>query len=178
MGRRRVILFVVAALWAIVLAPYARALWWLHSCPQVTQQLTMPVEGRDAAGLSPSFGAPRAFGPHEGIDIVADAGTAVLSAANGVIIGNRETQIGGKVLWILGCGHRLYYYAHMRELAPAMYLGRHVEPGERIGSVGNTGNARDTVSHLHFAIYVVESSFYPMEYEAIDPYPLLTAPPG
>jgi murein DD-endopeptidase MepM/ murein hydrolase activator NlpD len=119
------------------------------------------------------------MGPHEGIDIVADAGTPVVSAAEGVIIGNRETQIGGTVLWILGRGRRLYYYAHLRELAPAKQVGHYIATGEPIGTVGNSGNARNTVSHLHFGVFTVLSDFYPMQYEAIDPYPLLvTATPG
>ena len=31
--------------------------------------------------------------------------------------------------------------------------GQWVEPGDVVGRVGNTGNARTTPPHLHFAIY-------------------------
>jgi murein DD-endopeptidase MepM/ murein hydrolase activator NlpD len=173
--RRFAIVAVLLLVWTILLAPYARALWWWHVHTEAPTQLVIPVAGHAPAQLSPSFGAPRSYGSHEGIDIVADGGAPVVAAAAGIVIGNRQTQVGGTVLWILGSGRRLYYYAHLRELAPGMHLGAAIAAGAPIGSVGNTGNARDTVPHLHFAIYAVTSDFYPMEYEAIDPYPLLRA---
>jgi len=168
-----------AALFAVViytvlLWPYARGLWWLHVHPQPAPALLIPVAGVSAEKLEANFGAPRRDHIHEGIDIMSPAATPVLATASGVVIGNRSTPIGGIVLWILGAGRRLYYYAHMRELAPGMHMGRYIEAGTQIGTVGNTGNAATTPPHLHFAIYEVTSSFYPLRYHPIDPYPLLT----
>jgi murein DD-endopeptidase MepM/ murein hydrolase activator NlpD len=54
-------------------------------------------------------------------------------------------------------------------------MGRLVTAGEPLGTVGTSGNAALTPPHLHFGIYVVESDFYPLRYEAIDPYPMLLA---
>jgi murein DD-endopeptidase MepM/ murein hydrolase activator NlpD len=159
----------------VLLLPYARALWWQHVYRTPPERWRIPVAGVPVENLSPSFGAPRAMGPHEGIDIAAADGTPVVAAADGVVIGNRPTMIGGHVLWLMGTGGRLYYYAHLRELAPRMIMGRFVAAGEQIGSVGNSGNASTTVPHLHFAIYLVTSRFYPMRYHPIDPYPLLVA---
>jgi murein DD-endopeptidase MepM/ murein hydrolase activator NlpD len=174
---RRRLLHAVVALAVLanlaLLLPYARGLWWLHAATGAPARLVLPVAGVVAAALQPSFGVPRVFGPHEGIDIAAPFGTPVLAAADGVVIGNRVTRIGGNVVWIMGAGRRLYYYAHLRELAPGMRMGRRVAAGEQLGTVGNTGNAAATLPHLHFAIYTVSSSFYPLRYEALDPYPLL-----
>jgi len=158
---------------ALLLFPYARALWWLHLYRVAPGTSVLPVQGVGARELNPSFGAPRSGGPHAGIDIAAPAGTPVLAAADGVIIGNRVTAIGGNVLWLIGAGRRLYYYAHLRELASGMRMGRSVSAGEPLGTVGNTGNAVGTAPHLHFGIYLVTSRFYPLRYEAIDPYPIL-----
>jgi murein DD-endopeptidase MepM/ murein hydrolase activator NlpD len=158
---------------AVLLLPYARALWWLHVHTGVPARLVLPVAGVAASALVPSFGAPRTFGPHEGIDVDAPAGTPVVAAADGVVIGNRVTLIGGNVVWIMGAGRRLYYYAHLRELAPGMHMGRRVAAGEQLGTVGNSGNAAATLPHLHFAVYAVSSRFYPLRYAALDPYPLL-----
>jgi len=169
----RVLLGMIIAANAVLLIPYGRALWWLHVYGTVPRHYVVPVKAVSRQALTPSFGAPRYFGPHEGIDIPAPAGTPVLAAAAGVVIGNRRTAIGGNVLWVMGTGRRLYYYAHLRELAPGMHMGRRVAAGERIGSVGNTGDAATTPPHLHFAIYEVRSQFYPMRYRPIDPYPLL-----
>jgi murein DD-endopeptidase MepM/ murein hydrolase activator NlpD len=177
-GRRRFVFLLIGATalaWAVLAFPYARALWWLHVDRQLPAELVIPVAGVAADQLEATFGAPRGDHAHEGIDILAPAGTPVLAAAEGVVIGNRQTAIGGVVLWILGGGRRLYYYAHMRELAPGMLMGRKVGAGEQLGTVGNTGNAIHTPPHLHFAIYRVMSSFYPMRYYAVDPYPVLTA---
>lgn len=179
--RRRALLSALVG--AIVLAngalvlPYVRALWWLHVYREAPAGTVLPVAGVAAEMLQSSFGAPRAAGPHEGIDIMAPLGTAVLAAADGVIVGNRRTAVGGTVLWVLGSGRRLYYYAHMRELAPGMIMGRLVSAGDTLGAVGNTGNAEHTPPHLHFAIYDVQSEFYPLHLAAIDPYPVLAAPP-
>ena len=171
----RAVLFVGVLAYGVLLLPYGRALWWLHAEPALPETYALPVRGIAREQLSRSFGAPRASGGHEGIDVLAPAGTMVVAAADGVIIGNRSTAIGGNVLWVLGAGRRLYYYAHMRELAPRMHLGRLVHRGEAIGTVGNTGDAARTPPHLHFCIYVVASHFYPLRYSPIDPYPILYA---
>jgi len=159
----------------VLLLPHARALWWQHVYRTPPARWLIPVAGVPVESVSPSFGAPRSMGPHEGIDVAAADGTPVVAAADGVVIGNRQTMIGGHVLWLMGTGGRLYYYAHMRELAPRMTMGRFVAAGEQIGSVGNSGNASTTLPHLHFATYLVTSRFYPMRYHPIDPYPLLAA---
>ncbi len=175
-GRTAAIAALFAAVaWIALVWPYGRALWWLYAERVPQQTLVIPVAGVPTEKLEANFGAPRDGGRrrHEGIDIMAPAGTPVLATAPGIIIGNRRTPIGGVVLWILGGGGRLYYYAHMRELADGMSMGRHIAAGTQIGTVGNTGNAMRTPPHLHFGIYQVTSLFFPMRYHAIDPYPLL-----
>lgn len=169
----RALLFAVLVANGVLVLPYLRALWWLHAYRTVPAAVVLPVRGASPQELSPSFGAPRYAGPHEGIDIVAPFGTPVVAAAGGVVIGNRPTAIGGNVVWLMGAGRRMYYYAHLRELAPGMHMGRFVTAGEQIGTVGDTGNAVGTPPHLHFAIYLVTSWFYPLRHHAIDPYPIL-----
>jgi peptidoglycan LD-endopeptidase LytH len=177
MDMRRVLRWAVLAIigaYALVLLPYVRGLWWLHGRGgPPAAHLIVPVPGVALEDLVPSFGAPRAHGPHEGIDIAAPAGTPVFAVAEGVILGNRVTEIGGIVLWIMGAERRLYYYAHLQELAPAMRMGRYVAAGEIIGRVGNTGNAAATIPHLHFAVYLVTNDFYPFRLGPMDPYAVL-----
>ena len=66
-----------------------------------------------------------------------------------------------------GCSTRTgqhLYYAHLdRQLVQP---GQHVRPGDTLGLVGNTGNARTTVPHLHFGIYQSGRG-------AVDPWPYL-----
>jgi murein DD-endopeptidase MepM/ murein hydrolase activator NlpD len=48
---------------------------------------------------------------------------------------------------------RSYFYAHLPRPAP-VDAGERVREGERIGRVGETGNAAGTGCHLHFEIHV------------------------
>jgi murein DD-endopeptidase MepM/ murein hydrolase activator NlpD len=71
----------------------------------------------------------------------------------------------GNYLLIHGEGEdRSYFYAHMRGPAP-VHRGDRVFAGERVGAVGETGNARTVGCHLHFEIHV--------NGRPIDPEPLL-----
>jgi murein DD-endopeptidase MepM/ murein hydrolase activator NlpD len=59
----------------------------------------------------------------------------------------------GNYLLIHGEGEeRSYFYAHMRRPA-LVHRGERVWTGERVGSVGETGNARYVGCHLHFEIH-------------------------
>jgi peptidoglycan LD-endopeptidase LytH len=112
-----------------------------------------PVEGRDASAIQSDWGDPRGGGRrHEGVDIFAARGTPVLAATDGVVIAVRRTPIGGRVIWLRPDGEDLeLYYAHLdrQDVLP----GARVRAGQRIGLVGNTGNARTTPPHLHFGVY-------------------------
>ncbi len=154
-----------------VAAPHARLLWWLHLRTELPADLVVPVAGIDTTDLVPSFGVRRSEEHlHEGIDIMAPPGTPVLSVADGVVYEDRPNEKGGNVVWVLGSGRRLYYYAHLREVAEGVRRGRRVRAGERIGAVGNTGNAIRTPSHLHFEILDVTGDFLPLRYRERDPY--------
>ena len=60
----------------------------------------------------------------------------------------------GNYLLLHGEGERRsYFYAHLRRPA-AVDRGESVFAGERVGSVGATGNARTVGCHLHFEIHV------------------------
>ena len=60
----------------------------------------------------------------------------------------------GNYLLLHGEGeHRSYFYAHLRR-PPGVHGGDRVFAGERVGTVGKTGNARTVGCHLHFEIHV------------------------
>jgi murein DD-endopeptidase MepM/ murein hydrolase activator NlpD len=60
----------------------------------------------------------------------------------------------GHYLLVHGEGERRsYFYSHL--IRPArVRRGQRVLEGERVGAVGETGNARGTGCHLHFEIHV------------------------
>jgi SH3-like domain-containing protein len=91
----------------------------------------------------------------------------VLAAAGG-IARVRTNQLGGLVVFVRDPVRRLSaYYAHLD--SQLVRDGELVAPGDTIGLVGNTGNARTTAPHLHFGIYVRGEG-------AIDPHPFVHAP--
>ena len=129
--------------------------------------LWFPVKDSTLRAVRSWFGDARDGGArdHEGVDIFAPRGTTVVAVADGVIESVGNTSIGGRVVWQRDPQRNLsYYYAHLTQ--QHVTRGQTVRAGDRIGTVGNTGNARATRPHLHFAIY------RPIRV-AIDPVPFL-----
>lgn len=88
---------------------------------------------------------------HGGSDLFAPEGTPVVAMVEGVVVDAGSSGPGGNNVTIRGRDGRHYYYAHLRE-KPHVRTGERVVAGERIGSVGETGNAKGTGAHLHIGI--------------------------
>jgi peptidoglycan LD-endopeptidase LytH len=169
MRRRRVLTCLVlnAAALLLVLAalPHPRRVLALLTSPGPTR-LPVPVRGVAPRALADTWGAPRGSGRrHRGIDIFARRGTAVLSPVSGLVLDVGRDPLGGNVVKVLGPGVQVHYFAHLDSFGPVAERGL-VEPGDVVGYVGDTGNARGTPPHLHYGIYVLPG-------RAINPYPLL-----
>ncbi|MBK8815171.1 MAG: M23 family metallopeptidase [Methylococcaceae bacterium] len=95
-------------------------------------------------------------GVHKGIDIFAEEGTPVVAATDGIVIFTGTIAMGGNVVLMLGAKWRFYYYAHLREISTVSF--KYLKTGDKLGSVGSTGNASGKPPHLHFAI----SRLFPM----------------
>ena len=87
---------------------------------------------------------------HKGIDIFAKKGTGVLAARSGLVIYAGKMGRGGTVALVLSPDLRHYYYAHLNSLNCSKY--RWLRKGEKLGTVGDTGNAKGKPPHLHFSI--------------------------
>lgn len=139
-----------------------RALWELSQMPSPTT-LPVPVQGVRAAGIADTFGAPRdANRTHAGVDIFARRGTPVLSTTRGVVVAVREGGLGGRQVWVMGPGRERHYYAHLDRWRQGLQTGDLVGPGDPLGTVGTTGNARGTPPHLHYGIYGSEGAYDPL----------------
>ena len=146
-------------------APSATARLALMAPPD---SLPVPVAGVAPGRLADTWGAARSGGrSHEGIDIFADRGTAVLSATEGVVSRVGTNSLGGNVVWVTGPGREAHYYAHLEDYAPGIAAGDLVVPGDTLGFVGTSGNAAGTPPHLHYGIYRASG--------AVNPYPRLVA---
>jgi peptidoglycan LD-endopeptidase LytH len=144
--------------------------------------MDFPVAGRTTGDIQSFFGAARDGGrrEHHGVDIFAPRGTPVLAAGPGTVRRVNETPIGGKVVWVFDEARNLSrYYAHLD--SQSVEAGRRVQPGDTLGTVGNTGNARTTPPHLHFGIYARGEGPvdpWPYLYEASTPLPSLRVDPA
>jgi murein DD-endopeptidase MepM/ murein hydrolase activator NlpD len=146
------------------LATRAQALF----APLSGTQLRMPVVGISSRNLDDSWHAPRDGGRvHKGIDIFAPRGTEVVAVADGIVSYIGDQKLGGHCIWLTTENGSSFYYAHLDRWAPGLYEGMEVQAGDLLGFVGNTGNAKYTPSHLHFAVNRSD--------EMVNPFPLLTS---
>lgn len=106
-----------------------------------------PVRGRPR-GWGDGFGAGR---NHRGQDIFARCGTPLVAARGGKVRWNRWHGAAGWYVVIAGRGTgRDYVYMHLRRRSK-LRPGQTVRTGQRIGRLGETGNASGC--HLHFELW-------------------------
>ena len=110
----------------------------------------LPVEG---GWYSSNFGwrldpftGQRAF--HEGIDVIAEHGTAIRAAAGGVVVFSDVHPQYGNMVEIDHGNDLISRYAHASKRT--VKIGDVVLRGAKIGEVGKTGRATGT--HLHFEV--------------------------
>jgi murein DD-endopeptidase MepM/ murein hydrolase activator NlpD len=93
-------------------------------------------------------GAPRAGHTHQGQDVGAACGTPLQAARGGRVQYRDSHSAAGNYIVIDGKGTRHdYAYMHLKKPSP-LNKGEKVKTGERIGAVGDTGDASGC--HLHF----------------------------
>ena len=149
--------------------------------PQMRQlsQMVIPVLNVRPDELSDSFLAERDGGErfHEAIDIMAPKGTSVIAAAPGTIERIYQSETGGNSLYVRSPDREtIFYYAHLDQYAPGLKEGQKVRRGQRLGTVGTTGNAAPDAPHLHFAIMrTTQDAEWWEPTNAINPYPYLSA---
>jgi len=144
----------VVAVWPLVRPAIDRA-WFVYrlTSEPAPARLPIPIAATRARRLVDSWGAPRAGGrKHEGVDIFAPKGTPVVSTTRGLVTRVGTNRLGGLIVGVLGPGLEWHYYAHLDRFG-AYEEGDVVNPGDVLGYVGNTGNARGTPPHLHYGIY-------------------------
>jgi murein DD-endopeptidase MepM/ murein hydrolase activator NlpD len=128
--------------------------------PQWQEPFLLPIEGRSTSG----FGFPRRYAPggpvsfHEGSDIGAPTGTAIIATNAGLVRVAAFFPIkGGLTIIDHGAGVTSLYFHQSRILVEA---GERVEAGQVIGEVGSTGLA--TGPHLHWEMRVAGVPSNPM----------------
>jgi murein DD-endopeptidase MepM/ murein hydrolase activator NlpD len=109
-----------------------------------------PVRGRHTYG--DGYGAPRAGHRHQGQDVLAGCGLKVV-AARGGRVQYSSYQASGAGYYLVIDGKRADHddvYMHLRRRGRPK-AGERVRTGQRIGFVGQTGDASGC--HLHFEMW-------------------------
>ncbi|MEK7638685.1 MAG: peptidoglycan DD-metalloendopeptidase family protein [Patescibacteria group bacterium] len=124
--------------------------------------------GVSFADIDPDFGEARDDGErsHEGEDLLAPQGAPVVSPTAAIVLKTGEEKSAGKYVYTANPGGETFRYLHLDTIAN-LNSGDELEPGDFIGTVGDTGNAPPGVYHLHFEIRDEDD-------QATDPYPRLT----
>jgi murein DD-endopeptidase MepM/ murein hydrolase activator NlpD len=127
----------------------------------------------DGYGDARSYGGERS---HEGIDLMAEENTPILSVCDGVIEKVGWNELGGYRIGIRGQDKIYYYYAHMCCYEGNPKEGDKVKKGQLIGYVGDTGYGPEGTTgkflpHLHFGMYYGKGG----RLSAFNPYPFLKA---
>ena len=142
-----------------------------------------PIQPPAAAGFAEgtsSHGYPAT-------DIFAVVGTQFVAVTNGVVDFVSHEDLwdpdhddpalrGGLSVAIIGDDGLRYYGSHLSAVSDGIEVGVRVTAGQVLGLVGNSGDARNTLSHLHFGI---SRPTYPEDWKArrgqVDPFPFLQA---
>lgn len=137
------------------------------SSPSSQQRIHFPVEGRSRKHVISFFGDPRQGGRrlHQGVDIAAPQGTKVLAALSGRVERVKTGGKGGKQVWLKADNGWMFYYGHLHE--QLVEEEQRVKEGAVLGTVGNTGNARNASPHLHFEIHTEKE-------QAVNPLPYIS----
>ena len=100
---------------------------------------------------------------HEGVDIAGKFRTPVVAVGDGYVSSVSENKLGGKVVFVQSAqSNESWYYAHLD--SQVAVSGQHVKTGDVVGLMGNTGNAKYTVTHLHFGIYTGGGAIDPLPF--------------
>ncbi len=124
--------------------------WPTPSCYYITSSFS-PRRKNPVTGI---------YKRHTGTDIGAAYGAAVVAANGGTVTLAGWNSGYGNCIIIDHGGGRATLYAHLS--AYSVSVGQTVSQGQRIGSVGSTGNS--TGPHLHFEILINGQAVDPMQY--------------
>ena len=89
---------------------------------------------------------------HIGADYAAPKGTPVYAAASGTVTKSKSNYGGlGEGIVIKHAKGLVTWYGHLN--SRSVRAGQKVKAGDKIGTVGSTGNA-GSVNHLHFEVWI------------------------
>ena len=136
--------------------------------PSPAPKRIFPIIG--TVEFSNDFGAPRAQGSHQGIDMLAPRRALALAAEGGRVRFYSGSSRGGCMLYLDGKSGTQYLYIHLNNdltegndnrggckigvaFPAGLKSGARVTAGQPIGYVGDSGDANGIHPHLHFEMH-------------------------
>ena len=122
-----------------------------------------PTAGRVGSGFGPRLHPILGYSRmHNGVDMSGAFGAAIVAAASGEVIHAGSFGGCGNTVIIAHGGGVTSRYCHQGWDAIQVSVGQRVDGGQRIGSVGSTGQS--TGPHLHFEIRINGGAVNPLDY--------------
>ena len=119
----------------------------------IPEKLIIPIKGASSSDWNHNtfwYEPWGKSGVHKGIDIFGTKGQELISSSKGIVVYTGKFALGGNVVVVLGPKWRFHYYAHLDSISTDSFSL--VSAGEKIGLVGDTGNAKGKPPHLHYSI--------------------------
>jgi murein DD-endopeptidase MepM/ murein hydrolase activator NlpD len=145
--------------WKALTAPVTPVKQW-------SGQFQYPVEAPFQNCFPSRFGERRSYNGsgylyfHSGLDFCGDVGNKIFAAAAGTVVFSSPLTVRGNATLIdHGWG---VYTAYFHQSKFEVKVGDHVQAGQEIGLIGNTG--RVTGPHLHFEVIVGDIQVDPMDW--------------
>jgi hypothetical protein len=130
--------------------------------------LIFPVAG-DVTYID-DFGQARAGGAHQGNDLMGVKKTPVVAVESGKVTLWTTSANAGCMLYLYGDSGTMYEYIHLNNdltmkndnrgacvagvsYAKGLKTGAHVQAGQVVGYLGDSGDANGIASHLHFEVH-------------------------
>jgi murein DD-endopeptidase MepM/ murein hydrolase activator NlpD len=106
-------------------------------------------------GKTSFSGKAYASGKHNGLDFAGVAGTTIMAAGNGRVVGTGDLGRYAYGRWVaIDHGNGIVtLYGHMRKITTSR--GASVKEGDKIGEMGSTGYSTGT--HVHFTVFAASS---------------------
>jgi murein DD-endopeptidase MepM/ murein hydrolase activator NlpD len=126
-----------------------------ETVPPPTTPYRLPVDPALGPVWSPTHAA------YPATDVFLPCGVDIVSPVRGTVLEVRRVDSwdpavdnpatrGGRSVAILGAEGVRYYFAHFESIEPALAVGQTIDPGRRLGALGDSGRA--SACHLHVGI--------------------------
>lgn len=130
------------------------------------QSFVPPVKGMDKSDYNQESFWHHPWGTsgtHKGVDIFGKIGKDVVSATRGFTFATGQGGKSGKYVVVLGPKLRFHYYAHLFSINTK--VGDWNSLGKKIGTLGDSGNAKGKPAHLHYAIVAWIPHFWRIDFD-------------